>query len=289
MFRGCLILTQPTYPYQSMKKSKISKYIKLRRKTRRLEIVKLLGNKCVQCTAQTDLQCDHIVPGSKDFNLSGCNLDKPWIHILQEAKKCQLLCKECHTLKTQNCYENIGGWNLGISRSKKVPSHGTPARYSAFGCRCIKCREAKRKYRLNKITYSGKDAVVRTTERISKQLLAKKKSNALKQDGAKIHAMLSASSRFHKQIDICLDNLLQNKGKSSNYHACPCGEPITRRSTKYCSEVCRQTYMKPKPSKRPSKETLISVIKTMSFVKAGIHFGVSDTSIRKWIKHYSLK
>lgn len=270
-----------------MQNPNISEYIKLRRKTRRLAIVKLLGNKCVQCNAKTALHCDHIIPGSKAFNLSGSNLDKPWIIVLQEAKKCQLLCNKCHTLKTQDCYENIGGWNLGLGRSKKVPSHGTPVRYSSYGCRCLKCKEAKRKYRLNKITYAGKDKTHKTTEHINKKLLAKKKSNSLKQDDAKIRIMLSASAKFHKQIDMCLDRLLQNKARTIKYHNCPCGSQITRRSNKYCSEACRKTYMKPIKSRRPSKDTLFSVTTKMSLVKAGIYFGVSDTSIRKWIKYYS--
>lgn len=62
-------------------------------------LLNTLGGKCVYCGGHKDLQFDHIDPSTKSFTILSryyYKLDT----ILEELKKCQLLCKPCHKLKT---------------------------------------------------------------------------------------------------------------------------------------------------------------------------------------------
>lgn len=80
--------------------------------------------------------------------------------------------------------------------------------------------------------------------------------------------------------------------KRKDVKVCPdCGCKIDRRS-----EYCRKCSPKHKNSSthkvpldnRPSKEELLEMLKTMSFVDIGKKYGVCDNSIRKWCKNYGL-
>tara|TARA_B100000427_G_scaffold288133_1_gene263131 strand:+ start:60 stop:464 length:405 start_codon:yes stop_codon:yes gene_type:complete len=63
----------------------------------------LLGGKCAICEASENLEFDHIDPKTKSFNptryVTG---GKPKDLVMEEFKKCQLLCRECHKNKTFN-------------------------------------------------------------------------------------------------------------------------------------------------------------------------------------------
>tara|TARA_B100000902_G_C26403056_1_gene478742 strand:+ start:73 stop:480 length:408 start_codon:yes stop_codon:yes gene_type:complete len=63
----------------------------------------LLGGKCAICEATENLEFDHIDPKNKLFNptryVTG---GKPKDLLMEEFKKCQLLCRECHKNKTFN-------------------------------------------------------------------------------------------------------------------------------------------------------------------------------------------
>ena len=70
---------------------------------RKLELIELLGGKCSECGYDKNyaaLDLHHLNPDEKDFELnsrllSNTNIDK----ILAEAKKCVLLCANCHREK----------------------------------------------------------------------------------------------------------------------------------------------------------------------------------------------
>jgi hypothetical protein len=83
------------------------------------------GKVCVKCSADKNLELDHIEPADK---LSHCVWS--WAKIRREVElaKCQVLCNQCHKAKTQAMYPER--------------QHGTSAMYRR-GCRCEPCRAAQ--------------------------------------------------------------------------------------------------------------------------------------------------
>lgn len=66
-------------------------------------------------------------------------------------------------------------------------------------------------------------------------------------------------------------------------HLCECGTLKDRGALS-----CRECYCKSmRKVARPNKEQLMEDIKTMSMVKVGKKYGVSDNAVRKWVKAYS--
>ncbi len=60
----------------------------------------MFGGKCVLCGYSNyigALDFHHLDPTKKTFALSVKGLCYAWSSILKEAKKCVLLCKNCHT------------------------------------------------------------------------------------------------------------------------------------------------------------------------------------------------
>jgi len=55
---------------------------------------------------------------------------------------------------------------------------------------------------------------------------------------------------------------------------------------KFCSRKCSEIALR--KAERPSLETLKNDINSMSFVKIGEKYGVSNNAIKKWAKQYSL-
>lgn len=74
---------------------------------------------------------------------------------------------------------------------------------------------------------------------------------------------------------------------------CPdCGEPINHKST-YCRKCSikhrpNPSIKKVKEEDKPSREELLEMIKTTSFVDIGKKYGVTDNAIRKWCKKYEI-
>ena len=70
----------------------------------KVKLIELLGGKC-KCGFKDPraLEFDHINPKTKSFNIC-LNLHQPFSLLVREAKKCQVLCANCHRLKT--CEEN---------------------------------------------------------------------------------------------------------------------------------------------------------------------------------------
>lgn len=64
----------------------------------KLKAVKFLGGKCSKCNCD-DVEClsfHHLDPSIKEFTLSSNYGTKKWEEILEEVKKCELLCYNCH-------------------------------------------------------------------------------------------------------------------------------------------------------------------------------------------------
>ena len=73
------------------------------RRNKLLELFELKGGKCEHCDLR-DLKhieiydYHHIDPSQKEFNVGGYVL-KPMEQVLKEAKKCLLLCANCHRIE----------------------------------------------------------------------------------------------------------------------------------------------------------------------------------------------
>lgn len=65
------------------------------------ELVKLLGGECFYCGIkgnQAMFDLHHIDPNKKEFGIASDGHTRGWENTLLEAKKCVLLCKNCHAL-----------------------------------------------------------------------------------------------------------------------------------------------------------------------------------------------
>lgn len=91
----------------------------------------LSGKSCARCNEARyeQLEVDHI---DRDMKVSHRVWSWAKGKMLAELEKCQVLCRNCHVLKTNK--------ELG----QGVVQHGTHASYSNFGCRCPRCTEAHR-------------------------------------------------------------------------------------------------------------------------------------------------
>jgi hypothetical protein len=99
-----------------------------------------MGGKCVSCGSTERLEFDHIDRSTKKYEprmLWSRQLET----IIEELMKCQLLCHECHLIKTR--IENT-----------KIHEHGSYTLYKTYKCRCELCRAANaarvKKQRANK-------------------------------------------------------------------------------------------------------------------------------------------
>jgi hypothetical protein len=72
---------------------------RLRRRERRKILIEHLGGKCVGCGTTENLQFDHLDRTQKLFNIGKC-LDYSFEKLLPEVEKCQLLCYDCHEIKS---------------------------------------------------------------------------------------------------------------------------------------------------------------------------------------------
>jgi hypothetical protein len=129
-------------------------YMAERRRKRRSLLIEMAGGKCVQCGSINDLHFDHKDPKQRLFRLNGKDLDGPWEAILEEWRKCQLLCRTCHLEKTK--LDGVWkAWNKGIGKDGRlIPDHGDEIRY-INGCRCDDCYVARRAARIRRGEISG--------------------------------------------------------------------------------------------------------------------------------------
>ena len=108
-----------------MRKYHLKRYYRIRQ-----EAIERLGGKCVKCGSKERLQFDHINPKNKKYEVS-LLLSLPLKEFWKEIKKCQVLCRECHSIKT-------------IYEQGKKPAKGTHGTLSSYRyCKCNLCRKAK--------------------------------------------------------------------------------------------------------------------------------------------------
>ena len=95
---------------------------------RRNKAIEYLGSSCADCGSSDRLEFDHKVRELKAANIATL-LSRKWEVLKAELDKCQLLCGDCHLLKTtkENSIDH---------------THGNVQRYDK-GCRCSDCRASK--------------------------------------------------------------------------------------------------------------------------------------------------
>jgi len=195
-------------------KNCFNKYCHERWKSRKFEAVQLMGGCCCQCGYSKNLSAldfHHVNPSEKESNW-GAISKKPWNVVIQELKKCILVCKNCHA-----------EIHHPIMSTKIIANLET----SAFSS-------------------------------LNKERVTHLQSNALKE-------------RYGlKPTGICALN--------------SCNKSVF--ATKYCSHECA-SFSQRKVA-RPSKKDLQKQLESDSIVKIGKRYGVSDNSIRKWMKAYDL-
>lgn len=84
--------------YYRCKKCRSAQVTKSRRK-RKKKLVEYFGGRCTSCgydRCQEALQFHHIDPKEKEFNISKDGITRSWVRMLAEAKKCALVCANCH-------------------------------------------------------------------------------------------------------------------------------------------------------------------------------------------------
>ncbi len=103
---------------------------------RKVQLVELFGGKCSKCGYNTNLSAlhfHHANPSTKHFKLDARILsNKKWDFIIDEAKKCILLCSNCHAeehnpeLNSYNVQRVLQGVTFEESRDEKGVNSGKP-------------------------------------------------------------------------------------------------------------------------------------------------------------------
>jgi len=94
---------------------------------RRAQLLAMLGNKCVQCGTEKKLQFDHIQSEDKEFSV-GKLLNFAFKDILDEVRKCQLLCFDCHIQKSRK----EGAFTKGEKRHYKLSKEQVEELYKEY-------------------------------------------------------------------------------------------------------------------------------------------------------------
>ena len=71
------------------------------RKEKRVYCIEYLGGKCVKCGTTHNLQFDHIKREGKKYEITR-RLSNNLNNLKEELDKCQLLCYDCHKIKTKS-------------------------------------------------------------------------------------------------------------------------------------------------------------------------------------------
>lgn len=129
-------------------------YVANRREHRRSTLIEMSGGSCQECGSTDSLEFNHIDRTAKTFGLDKRGMDYKWETILEEWRKCELLCQKHHKEKTKKQYEN-GDMPPSWNSMKHMPYiHGTMRMYQEKSCRCNDCKAAKREYRKGGTVYS---------------------------------------------------------------------------------------------------------------------------------------
>jgi len=81
-------------------------HMREQRKEKRAHCIEYLGGKCVKCGTTHNLQFDHIKRDTKKYTIAG-RVRRNFTILKEELDKCQLLCVDCHKIKTKSEWADI--------------------------------------------------------------------------------------------------------------------------------------------------------------------------------------
>ena len=87
-------------------KQKSQEYARANYHKRMNKVIEQFGGKCVCCGITENLEFDHLDRTTKKAKVSTLVATSSLAAAIEEAKKCQLLCKSCHLQKTITNLEN---------------------------------------------------------------------------------------------------------------------------------------------------------------------------------------
>ena len=73
--------------------------VRKRRKEIRRKAISYMGGRCQRCgydRCMEALECHHLEDSKKDFGISSKGYTRSWDQVVEELKKCVLLCANCH-------------------------------------------------------------------------------------------------------------------------------------------------------------------------------------------------
>lgn len=155
---------------------------------RKIEAIKLFGSKCCRCgycKNYTALEFHHLDPKEKDFIWTKLR-ELPWAKIVEELKKCILLCANCHR-ETHWPDANVDRYkekeilpfiNREMKPSGSCPNCGTDVyktKYCSVECSSISKRKVKRpsKKKLQKLMSENAMVKIASMYGVSDQAIRK--------------------------------------------------------------------------------------------------------------------
>lgn len=100
---------------------------------------------CIVCSSTENLELDHIDRSKKVSHRIWCWTEERQI---AEIAKCQILCRDCHHVKT------------GLENSRPLV-HGRATTYAKHKCRCEPCKTA---YAIRRQRHESRNKVLTNTE-----------------------------------------------------------------------------------------------------------------------------
>lgn len=214
-------------------------------------LIRCLGGKCNRCGYDTyfgSLDFHHLK--NKEFNISKAIVNPKKISIIvEEAKKCILLCGNCH----QELHGKV--WNI----EKIVPINFDTKLFNEIGTllekTCICGKIYYKSYETR--NFCGHKCYITALKSKVKSI----KDNILIEDKDQSDV---SSNCLNCNEDFC---------KKSMYQV-------------YCSKQCA-TFSKRK-AERPSKEELEKMVWEIPTTHISKKYGVSDNAVSKWVKKYGI-
>ena len=87
--------------YYELNKEKRKEYSREHNKKNKAICLEYLGGKCVKCGSTERLEFDHIKREGKKYTIAK-KITNSFGYLKEELDKCQLLCVDCHKIKTKS-------------------------------------------------------------------------------------------------------------------------------------------------------------------------------------------